>query len=47
MVVEVDEFINEFSGLLEGFDFLAVDTFGFENRKEIFGHGVVIAVPPS
>ena len=47
MVVEVDELIYKFSGLLEGFDFLTVDTLCFEDREEIFSHGVIITVSPS
>ncbi len=44
MVVEIDKIINQFSGLLKGLDLLAVDALCFEDREEIFRHGVVIAV---
>ncbi len=47
MVVEIDELVNQISGLLKGFDFLAVDPLCFEDGEKVFGHGVVIAVPPS
>ena len=33
--------------LLESLDFLAVDTFCFEDREEILGHGVIIAISSS
>lgn len=33
--------------LLIGFEFGSVDTFGFENRKEIFSHSIVIRISPT
>lgn len=47
VVVEINEIINEFSGLLKILDLLAVNTLGLENGEEVFHHGVVIAVSPS
>ena len=44
MVVEINEIVNEMVSLLESLDFLAVDTFCFEDREEILGHGVIIAI---
>ena len=39
MVAEINEIVNEMVSLLESLDFLAVDTFCFEGREEILGHG--------
>lgn len=36
MVIKVDKFINQFSGMLEGVDFLTIDTLSFEYGEEIF-----------
>ncbi len=47
MVVEINEIVNQFSGLLKSLDFLAIDTLCLEDGEEIFGHCVVIAVSPS
>ncbi len=47
MVVEINEIVNQLSGLLKSVDFLAVDALCLENGEEIFRHGVVIAVPTS
>lgn len=44
MVIEIDEFINKLSGLLEGGDFLSVNTLCLKNGKKFFRHSVVIAV---
>ena len=44
MVVEINEIVNEMVSLLESLDFLAVDTFCFEDREEILGHGVIRAI---
>ena len=38
MVVKINKIINEFSGLPERLDFLAVDTLFFEDGEEFFGH---------
>ena len=47
MIVEINEIVNELVSLLESLDFLAVDTFCFEDREEILGHGVIIAISSS
>ena len=47
MVVEVDVLTYEEASLLIGAKFGAVDALGFENRKEIFRHSVVIRVAPT
>ena len=47
VVVKVDVPVNHFIGLGESGQFVAVDTFCLEDRKEIFCHGVVIWVPAS
>ena len=44
MVVEINEIVNKLVSLLESLDFLAVDTLRLKDGKEIFGHGIVIAV---
>ena len=47
MVVEVDVFTYEEASLLIGADFHSIDTFGFENREEIFRHSIVIRISPT
>ena len=47
VVIEVNVFVNQVIGLLKCFELLAVDTFCFQDTKEIFGHRIVIAVSPS
>ncbi len=47
IVIKVDKFINDFSGLPERIYFLVVDTLRLENGEEIFSHCVVITVSPS
>ena len=47
MVVEINEIVNKLVSLLESLDFLAVDTFCFEDREEILGHGIIIAISSS
>ena len=47
MIVKIDELIDQFSGLLECSDFLPIDALGFEDRKEIFCHRIIITVPTS
>ena len=47
VVVEANIFAYEEARLLIGFEFGAVDTLCFENRKEIFSHSVVIRIPPT
>ena len=47
MIVEVDVCTYEEASLLIGAKFGAVDTFGFENGKEIFCHSIVIRVSPT
>ena len=47
VVIEVNVFVNQVIGLLKCFELLAVDTFGFQNAKEIFCHCIVIAISPS
>ena len=47
MVIEVNIAANYFVGLREGGWFVAVDTFCFENREEIFCHCIVIWVSSS
>ena len=44
VVIEVNVFVNQVIGLLKCFELLAVDTFGFQNAKEIFCHCIVIAI---
>ncbi len=44
MVVEINEIVNQLSGLLKSLDFLAVDALCLENGEEIFCQRVVIAV---
>ena len=44
MIVEVDVFTYEEARLLIGFEFGSVNTLSFENRKEIFGHSIVVRV---
>ena len=47
MVVEVDIAVNHFVGFGKSSRLVAVDTFRFENRKEIFCHRIVIRVSAS
>ena len=47
MIVEINEIVNELVSLLESLDFLAVDTFSFKDRKEIFRHSVIVTVASS
>ena len=47
MVVEINEIVNELVSLLESLDFWAVDTLCFEDREEILGHGIIIAISSS
>ena len=44
---KINEIVNEMVSLLESLDFFAVDTFYFEDREEILGHGVIIAISSS
>ena len=41
MVVEINEIVNKLVSLLEGLDFLAVDTLRLKDGKEIFSHSVI------
>ena len=47
MVVEVDIPVDHFIGLGKSGRFVAVNTLCFQDGEEIFGHGVVVWVPPS
>ena len=47
MVVEVDVLTYVEESLLIGAKFGSVDTFSFENGKEIFCHSIVIRVAPT
>ena len=42
MVVKVDISVNHLVGLGKGSGFVAANTLRFEDREEIFRHGVVI-----
>ena len=44
MVIKPDEVINERTSLSKRGKLVAVDTFGFENGKEILSHGIVVTV---
>ena len=44
MVVKMDVVINQRIGCSKILDFLAVDTLGFQDAKEIFSHSVVEAI---
>ena len=45
MVVEVDEVVNAFIGLPEGFRLVPVNALCLEDGEEVFSHSIVIAVP--
>ena len=47
MVVEVDVIIYQRFRHGKIFDFLAVDTFRFQDAKEVFSHGVVVTISVS
>ena len=47
MVVEVNVSVNHLISLGKGSGLVPVDAFCFEDRKEIFGHSVVIWVSSS
>lgn len=47
MVVEINEIVNKLVSLLEGLDFLAVDTLRLKDGKEIFSQGIIITVSSS
>ena len=44
MVVEVDVIVNHFIGLYERLWLVPVDTFCFQDAKEIFSQRIVIAI---
>ena len=46
-VVEKDIAIDHVVGFAKRGRFMPVDAFGLENREEVFGHGIVIAVATS
>ena len=47
VVIEIDIIVNQHSGFINSNRKVSVDTFGLEDREEIFCHSVVIAVSPS
>ena len=47
MVVKVDVSVDHFISLGKSGRFVPVNTFCFEDREEIFRHGIVIWVPAS
>lgn len=47
MVVEVNIAIDQLIGFRESSRFVTVNTFRFEDREEIFRHGIVIRVSAS
>ena len=47
MVVKMDISVDHLVGFREGSRFVAIDTLRFEDREEIFRHGIVIRVSPS
>ena len=47
MVVKVDISVNCLIGFRKGGRLVAVNAFRFEDREEIFRHGIVIRVSPS
>ncbi len=47
VVVEIDVIVNEPPGLLKSGHLLSVDTFRFEDRKEVFSQSIVVRIPAS
>ena len=47
MVVKIDVSINEKTSFLKSLKFYAVNTFSFENGKEIFSQSIVIRISAS
>ena len=47
MIVEIDVIINELSCFSECLDLRSVNTFCFQNRKEIFSQSIVKWIPTS
>ena len=44
VIVKMDVTVNHLIGFREGCRFVAVNTLRFENREEIFRHGIVIRI---
>ena len=44
VVIEVDVIVNHLVGFLKSFRLVSVDTLCFEDSKEIFSQGIVIAI---
>ena len=44
MIIEINIVVDQYIGFLKGGSLMSVNTFGFENGKEVFCHCVVIAV---
>ena len=47
VVVEENIVVNKRASFFKGSNFLPVDAFCFENRKEIFSQSIVIRIPAS
>ena len=47
VVVEEDVVVNERASFFKGGNLLAVDTFCFENREEVFSQSIVVRIPAS